>query len=195
MKNIRRLILASLVFLSIPLASCQKNSVYWTYLFEMGSKKGTHFGISLKLYDTVATPQGQISLDSENTSRYSSYLAQDATLVQHPFEFSFENVSASSSSASSSGASTSNPVSSSKESSSSSLAESSVSSSGSSASSSEETSSEDDTDTGTSNLKILAKGLWSYYADSTSSAVDTSEGNPLRIEFTYFQQTDIARSE
>lgn len=200
MKNIRRLIVVSLVFLSIPLASCQRNSIYGVYAFEMGSKKGTHFGISLTLGEGVSSPKQQYSLDSETTSRFSSELAEDAVITQHPFEFTFENVAASTSSSSSgetslvtSTSSLAISSSSAGSSASSSSAPSMGSSSSTSASTSEESSSEEDS--GTSNLKIKAKGLWSFYTDSpvaSSSAVDTSNGNPLRIEFTYFEQTDVA---
>lgn len=197
MKNIRRLIVVSLVFLSIPLASCQRNSIYGVYAFEMGSKKGTHFGISLTLGEGVSSPKQQYSLDSETTSRFSSELAEDAVITQHPFEFTFENVAASTFSGETSLVTSTSSLAISSSSAGSSAPSSSApsmgSSSSTSASTSEESSSEEDS--GTSNLKIKAKGLWSFYTDSpvaSSSAVDTSNGNPLRIEFTYFEQTDVA---
>ena len=161
MKNIRRLIVVSLVFLSIPLASCQRNSIYGVYAFEMGSKKGTHFGISLTLGEGVSSPKQQYSLDSETTSRFSSELAEDAVITQHPFEFTFENVAASTFSGETSLVTSTSSLAISSSSAGSSAPSSSAPSTGSSsstsASTSEESSSEEDS--GTSNLKIKAKGL------------------------------------
>lgn len=166
----------------------------------MGSQKGTHFGISLTLSDTISTPAERVSIASEYQGTYASDLAEDATIVQRRFTFSFQNVSVASSGSSTSGDSSASSSESASTSvtASSSIVASSVSTEGSASegtasSSEEETSTED---TGTTNMDISADGLWSYYDEmpATSSSIQTSsatDGRALRLEFTSFRQNNV----
>lgn len=201
MANIRRLILVSLVFLAIPLSGCQKNSVYGTYSFEMGSDKGTHFGIALTLYETVSTPSERVSFASSDSSFYAPYLALDEGVVQRRFDFSFDNVSdLTSSSSALSGASSSSDSSDSSDSSLAASSDSSVASSSAASAGSDSLASDEESSSeaaSSSNLSIKTQGLWSFYSDypasssasSSTSAVDDGS-RPLRIEFTHFEQID-----